>query len=288
MTSWGVAMDFYKRGLGAIKPPSIGEALVSIRGTRIETVEKNPKEKCKTCKFYDPIGKGDLGNCTLWSKKVSRPVKVHESWYCKGFAKNPRVANFGSATQKALLSDSRSVMPGDAPWSKLGEYGTNVKLQKGGKPFAIMNFGNAVRTTLREGANLPISDIFDVDLIGEKNGVWTIEITSDVTDGYFDGLLKQANYQFRFTMVPQVYSAVPLMVEWIATDEALYDKAGGRMERVRRDVVRRGHDYVPAGRVADLTGLLHADVERPPFAKEGTENHRITRRLVMKVRCRHG
>ena len=118
--------------------------------------------------------------------------------------------------------------------------------------------------------------------------MWTIEITSDVADGYFDGLLKQANYQFRFTMVPQVYSAVPLMVEWIATDEALYDKAGGRMERVRRDVVRRGHDYVPAGRVADLTGLLYADVERPPFAKEGTENHRITRRLVMKVRCRHG
>ena len=288
MNSWGVSMDFYKRGLGAITPITIGQALVSIRGTRIETIEKNSRERCSTCKFYTPVANKGLGGCTLWSKKVSRPVHVHESWYCAGFVKNPRSTGLGSATQKALLTDSRSVVPGDAPWSRLGEYGNNVKLQHGGKPFAIINFGNSIRTTIREGAQLPISDIFEIKSLGEKNGTWTIEITTDVTDGYFDNMLKQANYQFRFTMVPQVYSSVPLNIQWSALDEALYDKVSGRNERVRKEVVRRGHDYVPAGRVADLTGLLHADVERPPFAKEGTENHRITRRMVLKVRCRHG
>lgn len=281
-------MDFYKRGFGSIKPTNIGEALKSIRGTRIETVPKSDKENCRACKFYLPIGDGEFGSCMIWKKKAGRPIKVHRNWYCKAFMVAPKYANLGSATQKALLSDSRTVMPGDAPWSKLGEYGTNVKLQHNGKPFAIFNFGNNVRTTLREGAMLPIADIFTVKDLGEKNGVWTIEITSDVTDGYFDNMLRQANYQFRFTMVPQTYSAVPLNITWSAIDEALYDSTGGHVARVRRDVIRRGHDSVPAGQVADLSGLLYADVERPPFAKEGTENHRITRRLTMKVRCRHG
>ena len=73
-------------------------------------------------------------------RKRGRPMKVHTNWFCQGFKPNIRVANFGNAMQKAMLSDSRNVVPGDVPWSKLGEYGNNVKLQHGGKPFAIVNF----------------------------------------------------------------------------------------------------------------------------------------------------
>lgn len=281
-------MDFYKRGFGSIATPTIAEALKSIRGTKIETIAPNNKQKCGTCKFYKPIGDGEYGGCVLWEKKAGRPMKVHTNWFCQGFKPNIRVANFGNAMQKAMLSDSRNVVPGDAPWSKLGEYGNNVKLQHSGKPFAIVNFGNSVKTNLRQGTHIPISDIFDVKSDGEKNGVWTIEVTSDVEEGYFDGMLKQANYQMRFTMVPQIYSARPLVVEWFATDEALYDKVGSGKERVRRNVNRKGYDYVPAGQVVDLTGLLFADVDRPAFAKEGTQNHRITRQMKFKVRCRHG
>jgi len=281
-------MVFYKRGFGSVATPTIAEALKSIRGTKIETIAPNNKQKCGTCKFYKPIGDGEYGGCVLWEKKAGRPMKVHTNWFCQGFKPNIRMANFGNAMQKAMLSDSRNVVPGDAPWSKLGEYGNNVKLQHGGKPFAIVNFGNSVKTNLRQGTHIPISDIFDVKSDGEKNGVWTIEVTSDVEEGYFDGMLKQANYQMRFTMVPQIYSARPLVVEWFATDEALYDKVGSGKERVRRNVNRKGYDYVPAGQVVDLTGLLFADVDRPAFAKEGTQNHRITRPMKFKGRCRHG
>ena len=188
---------------------------------------------------------------------------------------------------KVILSDARSVVPGDAPWSKLGEYGTNVKLQYGGKPFALFNFGNNIKTNIRAGINIPIADIFTIKNNGEKNGVWEIEVTSDVEDGYFDTLLQSNNYNIRFTMAPQVYSAVPMLITWTAVDEALYDKASGNKAITRRNVNRRGHDSVPAGRVTDLSSLLFADVERPRFAKEGTEHHRITRRMVMRVRCRH-
>ena len=132
-----------------------------------------------------------------------------------------------------------------------------------------------------------IEDIFTIKNHGEKDGYWTIEITSEVADGYFDNLLKSNNYNIRFTMVPQVYSAIPLLIDWSAVDEALYDKADGHMAIVRRNVNRRGHDSVPAGQVTDLSSLLFADVERPRFAKEGTEHHRITRRMTIKVRCRH-
>lgn len=288
MIAWGELMDFYKRGLGSVSTPTIGEALKSIRGTKIETAPKNDKEKCGTCKFYKPIGDGQYGGCVLWEKKAGRPMKVHTNWFCQGFMPNMRVTGLGSAMHKSMLSDSRNVVPGDAPWSKLGEYGNNVKLQRNGKPFAIMNFGNSVKTTLREGSHLPIADIFEIKSDGENKGVWTVEVTSEVEDGYFDSMLKQANYHFRFTMVPQIYSATPLVVEWVATDEALYDRVGSSKERVRRNVNRSGNDFVPAGQVVDLTGLLFADVDRPAFAKEGTQNHRITRRLTIKVRCRHG
>ena len=209
MNAWGVSMDFYKRGLGAIRPITIGEALVSIRGTRIETIEKNSKERCSTCKFYTPVANGDLGGCTLWSKKVSRPVHVHESWYCAGFVKNPRSTGLGSATQKALLTDSRSVVPGDAPWSRLGRIRQQRQVATWGQAFRNHQLRQLNPNHSPEKEPLPISDIFDIKSLGEKNGTWTIEITTDVTDGYFDNMLKQANYQFRFTMVPQVYSSVP-------------------------------------------------------------------------------
>ena len=188
---------------------------------------------------------------------------------------------------KASLSDSRSVVPGDAPWSKLGEYGTNVKLQYAGKPFALINFGNNIKTNIKMGIHIPIADLFTIKSLGEKDGVWTIEVISEVGEGYFDSILKMNNYNIRFTMAPQVYSAVPLLMDWVAVDEALYDKASGHMAITRRNVNRRGHDSVPAGRVTDLSSLLFADVERPRFAKEGTEHHRITRRMTIKVRCRH-
>ena len=281
-------MDFYSRGLGAIATPTIAEALKSIRGTKIETISPNANKNCRTCIFYKPIADGEYGGCVLWERKTYRAVKVNKNWYCEGYKANLRVAGLGSAMHKSMLADSRNVVPGDAPWSKLGEYGNNVKLQQNGKPFAIVNFGNSVKTNLRKGTHIPISDIFDVSSDGEKNNVWTIEVTSDVEEGYFDGMLKQANYEMRFTMVPQIYSARPLVVEWFAIDEALYDKVGSGKERIRRNINRKGNDYVPAGQVVDLTGLLFADVDRPAFAKEGTQNHRITRRIIFKVRCRHG
>ena len=57
---------------------------------------------------------------------------------------------------------------------------------------------------------------------------------SDITNGSALKVLRQANYQFRFTMVPQTYSAVPLNITWSAIDEALYDSAGSQVARVRR------------------------------------------------------
>ena len=281
-------MDFYGRGLGAITPPTIAEALKSIRGTKIETISPDAQKKCGTCVFYKPIANGEYGGCVFWERKTYRPIQVNSNWFCQGYKPNVRYTGLGSAMQKSMLADSRNVVPGDAPWSTLGEYGNNVKLQQNGKPFAIVNFGNSVKTNLRQGTHIPISDIFDIASDGEKNKVWTIEVTSDVKEGYFDGMLKQANYEMRFTMVPQIYSARPLVIEWFAIDEALYDKVGSSKERIRRNINRKGNDYVPAGQVVNLTGLLFADVDRPAFAKEGTQNHRITRRIVFKVRCRHG
>ena len=40
-------------------------------------------------------------------------------------------------------------------------------------------------------------------------------------------------------MVPQIYSARPLVVEWFATDEALYDKVGSGKERVAETSTER-------------------------------------------------
>ena len=90
-------------------------------------------------------------------KESGRPMKVHTNWFCQGFKPNIRVANFGNAMQKAMLSDSEMLCPEMSVVQTLGEYGNNVKLQHGGKPFAIVNFGNSVKTNLRQGTHIPIS-----------------------------------------------------------------------------------------------------------------------------------
>ena len=281
-------MDFYSKGFGAITPPTVEEALVSIRGTPIETYAFT-KAKCGNCKYFVPKGNGDLGDCTIHSRKAKRPIAVHKMWYCKAYKPTLKIAGLGSGSfSKALLADGRDVTPGDAPWSNRGEYGTNVKLMRNGSVFAVMNFGNAVRTSLQEGSHLPISDIFTFKSLGEKNGVWTVEGTTDVSPGYFDNMLKLSSYRFSFTMTPQVYSSIPLNISWVATDEAIYGSATGSVKRTQRNVVRNGHKHVPAGRVTDLGGQLVVDVERPRFSAPGSEDHRITRRIIFKVRCRNG
>ena len=153
-------MDFYKRGFGSVATPTIAEALKSIRGTKIETIAPNTTEVWDL-QILQANRRWRIWWLRIVEKKAGRPMKVHTNWFCQGFKPNIRVANFGNAMQKAMLSDSRNVVPGDAPWSKLGEYGNNVKLQHGGKPFAIVNFGNSVKPT-RQGTHIPISDIFDV------------------------------------------------------------------------------------------------------------------------------
>jgi hypothetical protein len=280
-------MDFYSKGFGAIRAPTLEEAMESIRGTSIDTYAAT-KAHCGTCKYYTP--KGDLGDCTFHSRKEKRPIKVHEMWYCKAYKPSIRATNLGGGSfSKALLADGRDVTPGDAPWSTRGEYGTNVKLMRNGQVFAIMNFGNHVRTSLQEGSHLPISDIFTFKSLGEKDGVWTIEGTTDVAPGYFDNMLKLSQYRFSFALTPQVYTSIPLNISWVATDEALYGGVmGSSTLRTQRNVKRDGHDYVPAGRVTDLSGPLIVDVERPRFAEPGSEDHRITRRITLKVRCRNG
>ncbi len=277
-------MDFRTIGFGAALNPAT-KALVSIEGTQIQTYSNG--SPCGSCKYYQG-GKEDYGNCGVWSTKMKKDVCVSKTWTCSRYKPKVMVSQLGSGSfSKALLADGRDVTPGDAPWSKTGEYGTNVKLMRGGKVFAIVNFGNSVRTSLREGSHLPISDIFTFKSHGEKNGVWTIEGTTDVVPGYFDNMLQLSNYRFSFSMTPQVYTSVPLNISWFASDEALYGTNASKTVKTRRNVKREGHNYVPAGRVTDLSGQLIVDVERPRFTEPGHEDHRITRQMIIKVRCRH-
>ena len=63
-------------------------------------------------------------------------------------------------TEEPWFINKSPTFIGPAPWSDTGAYTVNATLQAGGRPFAIVNVGNKVKTNIPPGAMIPLVDDF--------------------------------------------------------------------------------------------------------------------------------
>jgi len=197
-----------------------------------------------------------------------RAMGRHTSSSLQGSNRVYRVP-LGNINKDPLLGDGQPVFNGPSPWSKTGAYTVNATLLRGGKPMAVLNVGNKTESNIPAGAIIPYSQIHSIDNQGETNGRWTIVVNTKDKPDFYANLLEQAGFRLHYKVSPEIYSAVPLSLDYkieyeIVTHSQPVAGSKGRSHRRRNRLnkTETGSIVVPAGRVQSLGYLIRVQMEK--------------------------